>query len=102
MILRWAYKKSRELARRMQSFRGDVAVGHPQLKPGSLAATDLTSSPVALSAPDISYTKEDDDAIDEYHRKTGKSCNHSYANTILKFIQSRRHGILCVYSSTAG
>ncbi len=87
----------------MQTFRGHVSVGHPQFKPGSLAATDLTTSPVALSAPDIAYTKEDDDVIDEYHRKTGKSCNHSYSNAILKFTtQSRRHGILYVYSSTAG
>ncbi len=63
----------------------------------------LLPSPVALSAPDIAYTKEDDDVIDEYHRKTGKSCNHSYSNAILKFTtQSRRHGILYVYSSTAG
>lgn len=57
----------------MQTFRGDVVVGHPQFKPGSLAAADVAISPVALSAPDIAYTQEDDDAIDEYHRKTGAS-----------------------------
>lgn len=75
VILRWAYKKSRELARRLRSFRGDLVVGHPQFKPDSNAATSLTASPVDLSAPNIIYTKEDDDAIDEYHRKAGQSWN---------------------------
>ncbi|KJA14517.1 GMC oxidoreductase [Hypholoma sublateritium FD-334 SS-4] len=84
VILRWAYKKSREFARRMQTFRGDVAVGHPQFKPGSIAATDSATSPVPLSAPDIVYTKADNDAIDEYHRKTVETTWHSVGTCAMK------------------
>ncbi|KAF8164001.1 GMC oxidoreductase-domain-containing protein [Pholiota molesta] len=84
VILRWGYKKSRELARRMQSFRGDVVVAHPQFKPDSNAATSLTASPVDLSAANIVYTKEDDDAIDEYHRKRVETTWHSIGTCAMK------------------
>ncbi|KAF9478333.1 alcohol oxidase [Pholiota conissans] len=84
VILRWAYKKSRELARRMQSFRGDLVVGHPEFKVDSSAATSLTASPADISAPEIVYTKEDDDAIDEYHRKTVETTWHSIGTCAMK------------------
>lgn len=71
VVLRWAYKRVRELARRMKFFRGYLELGHPQFPSGSAAATDKEKAPVPLDAPKIAYTKEDDDAIDEYHRQTG-------------------------------
>ena len=71
MILRWAYKHSREIARRMKLYQGDVQVGHPAFAAGSQAATQADGSPVGISASKIVYSKEDDDAIDEYHRHTG-------------------------------
>ena len=71
VILRWGYKKSRELARRLKYYAGDVVVGHPNFKPGSKAATSQSNAPTAVTAPKIVYSKEDDDAIDEYHRRTG-------------------------------
>ena len=70
VILRWAYKHVREIARRMELYHGDLQVGHPTFAQGSQAGTQL-STPVAISAPKIVYSKEDDDAIDEYHRRTG-------------------------------
>jgi alcohol oxidase len=70
VILRWGYKKSRELARRLKYYAGDLVVGHPNFKPGSKAATSQSNAPTALTASEIVYSKEDDDAIDEYHRRT--------------------------------
>jgi len=70
VILRWAYKKTRELARRMKYYAGDVVVGHPNFKPDSKAATSQSDSPTALTASEIIYSKEDDDVIDEFHRQT--------------------------------
>jgi alcohol oxidase len=53
-VVRWAYKWSRELARRMESFRGEYAPAHPAFPNGSRAAciTKVTG-PLDLSAPDI-------------------------------------------------
>ncbi|KAK0202268.1 GMC oxidoreductase-domain-containing protein [Desarmillaria ectypa] len=62
--LRWGYKKGRELLRRMGVYRGPLAPAHPQFTAGSPAAAALTENrPVALDAPKIIYSKEDDEAI---------------------------------------
>ena len=71
VVLRWAYKHAREIGRRMKFYRGEIQVEHPTFAEGSQAATHPTGTPVEISAPKIVYSKEDDDAIDEYHRRTG-------------------------------
>ena len=71
VILRWAYKHVREIGRRMEFYRGDVQAAHPTLPEGSQAAIKLADGPVEISAPKIVYSKEYDDAIDEYHRRSG-------------------------------
>ena len=73
VILRWAYKHLREIGRRMEIYRGDLEMGHPTFPEDSQAATQQAGTPVEISAPKIVYSKEDDDAIDEFHRRTG-SC----------------------------
>lgn len=71
-ILRWAYKWTREFARRMDSYRGELAAGHPEFPAGSQAALKITASgPDPIDSPKIVYTAEDDAAIDEFHRNTG-------------------------------
>ena len=70
VVLRWAYKHLREIARRMDIYCGDVQVGHPTFAEGSQAATQPTGTPVEISEPKIVYSKEDDDTIDEFHRRT--------------------------------
>ncbi|KAJ7260517.1 alcohol oxidase-like protein [Mycena haematopus] len=67
-VLRWAYKWSREMARRMDSFRGEFAPDHPQFAAGSAAVCGPSDGPVPISAPDIVYSAEDDEAIDRFHR----------------------------------
>lgn len=82
-MLRWGYKRAREYARRLKYYRGDLVTAHPQFKPGSAAAPNLVASPVALSAPDIVYSPEDDEAIDEYTRKTGPLLPIQFADRVL-------------------
>ena len=75
VALRWAYKHVREIARRMEFYRGDLQGGHPAFAEDSQAAAATlqagSSTPVDISAPKIVYSKEDDDAIDEFHRRSG-------------------------------
>jgi len=62
----------REIFRRLPSYRGEVAAGHPSFPEGSAAACGEASGPVGVDAPDIVYTAEDDKAIDEFHRDNSK------------------------------
>jgi alcohol oxidase len=71
-VLRWSYKKSRELARRMAFYRGELASMHPAFTQDSDAALQDVASAIDISAPDIVYTAEDDKKIDEFHRMRGE------------------------------
>jgi alcohol oxidase len=71
VTLRWAYKHAREIGRRMEYYRGDFQFGHPTFAEGSQAVTQMAGAPAEISASKIVYSKEDDDAIDEFHRRTG-------------------------------
>ncbi|GAA5858802.1 hypothetical protein JCM8547_004994 [Rhodosporidiobolus lusitaniae] len=92
--LRWCYIKSREIARRMDAYRGEVTSHHPHFHPGSPAACkdiDLVTAkqllPNSLTAgihmgtwsrpeephqvrkavkEDIQYTEDDIEAIDNW------------------------------------
>ncbi|KAK0223434.1 GMC oxidoreductase-domain-containing protein [Armillaria fumosa] len=84
-VLRWAYKHSREFARRMSAYRGYTATAHPLFPKGSGAATEFQAQgPVAISAPDIDYTDEDDAAIDDYHRLKVATTWHSLGTWAMK------------------
>ena len=71
--LTFAYKKTREILRRIPSYRGEMSAGHPRFSEGSAAACEEASGPVDLDTPDIVYTTEDDEAINDFHRDYGKS-----------------------------
>ncbi|TFK36632.1 GMC oxidoreductase-domain-containing protein [Crucibulum laeve] len=77
VVLRWVYKKSREIARRMQMYRGEFDLGHPSFADDKEAAIKLADGPVSISASNIRYTPEDDKAIDDYHRQTVETTWHS-------------------------
>lgn len=70
----WMYKKSRELVRRMETFDGEVAVGHPSFPSGSKAS--VVDSKIA-DVRDIEYTPEDDEAIEAWLRGRIACCWHS-------------------------
>lgn len=84
-ILRWAYKWTREFARRMDSYRGELAAGHPEFPAGSQAAVKTTASgPDPIDSPKIVYTAEDDAAIDDFHRNTVATTWHSIGTCAMK------------------
>jgi choline dehydrogenase-like flavoprotein len=66
----WTYKRTREVARRLDCYLGEVTVGHPQFATSSKAAlVSLDSGSAGEAAQcggplkDIEYTSEDDEAI---------------------------------------
>ncbi|KAG7094670.1 hypothetical protein E1B28_005490 [Marasmius oreades] len=83
-VLRWGYKRTRELARRMKCFRGEFVSLHPSFPEGSAATTREASGPVAISDPDILYTSEDDKAIDDYHRAYVSTAWHALGTCAMK------------------
>ncbi|KAH7908608.1 GMC oxidoreductase-domain-containing protein [Hygrophoropsis aurantiaca] len=71
--LRYAYKKTRELIRRMGVYRGEYAPNHPHFPEYSAARGGEASGPVNISDPDIVYSEEDDKVLDSYHRDFAES-----------------------------
>ena len=71
-LLVWAYKISREIARRMPHFRGEPAALHPMFSTGGPASVvEHAEGPVALDAPRIVYSDVDERALEAYVRATG-------------------------------
>ena len=56
----------------MPFYRGELEGSHPSFPEGSAASLSKDAVPVPMDAPKLSYSKEDDEAIDDYHRRTGK------------------------------
>lgn len=74
----WAYKKQRELVRRMDVYRGELAVGHPPFPAGSKAVcVELDDGPLTGDVQDIEYTAEDDAVLDRWLRKNVGTTWHS-------------------------
>ncbi|KAH8665698.1 GMC oxidoreductase-domain-containing protein [Tricladium varicosporioides] len=61
----WAYKKQREIVRRMATYRGELAIGHPPFPAGSDAACITIDKPLT-NVQDIKYTTEDDAIIKKW------------------------------------
>ena len=61
----------------MKLYRGEYSPSHPKFPEGSVAECKSAERPVNIDAPDIAYSKEDDEAIDEYHRATVGTTWHS-------------------------
>ncbi|KAJ6502932.1 GMC oxidoreductase-domain-containing protein [Mycena vitilis] len=83
LSLRWAYKKGREIMRRLPCFRGACLPCHPQFSEHSLAAL-LETDTVPLEAPNIVYSAEDDLAIDKYLRQHTATSWHSLGTCPMK------------------
>ncbi|KAF7424160.1 hypothetical protein PC9H_009463 [Pleurotus ostreatus] len=83
-VLRWAYKKGREIARRMPLYRGEPTQCHPAFTPDSDAACGERSGPVDVSAPNIVYTAEDDEAINSHVRMKVQTSWHSMGTCAMK------------------
>ncbi|KAJ3968016.1 alcohol oxidase-like protein [Lentinula raphanica] len=85
VTLRWAYKKTREIARRMKYYQGEHLPIHPKFSANSeaLCRGDI-SQPVEMDAPNLHYTEEDDKAIDEFHRQFIQTSWHSLGTCAMK------------------
>jgi alcohol oxidase len=70
----------------MKSYRGDNALSHPKFPAGSVAEAKYFEGPVDIDCPDIAYSKEDDEAIDQFHRETVSTIGHSVCITCMIFI----------------
>ncbi|KZT38402.1 alcohol oxidase [Sistotremastrum suecicum HHB10207 ss-3] len=109
--IRWSYKKCREVARRMDAFRGELTSHHPHFHPASPAAVrdiDIQTAKQMLpngltvgihmgtwhrpSEPydpkrvidDIVYTPEDDKAIDDWIADHVETTWHSLGTCAMK------------------
>ncbi|KAJ3549123.1 hypothetical protein NM688_g5215 [Phlebia brevispora] len=80
----WGYKYTREIARRMPSFRGEPAPLHPDFPPGSKAGLIAEGVPFTIDYPRVEYTREDDEAIERYVRKLTATCWHSLGTCAMK------------------
>jgi alcohol oxidase len=109
--IRWSYKVTREIARRMDAFRGELTSHHPHFHPASPAATrdidirtarDILPNGFTVGIhmgtwhrageqfdaskvhEDIKYTKEDDQAIDEWTADHVETTWHSLGTCAMK------------------
>lgn len=55
----------------MEFYRGECQARHPTFAGSSQAAIQLVGTPMEISASEMVYSKEDDDAIDEFYRRIG-------------------------------
>lgn len=72
----WAYKKQREIFRRMDTYRGEFAMLHPPFPSTSDAALIRIDAPLA-DVRDIVYTPEDNMIIEDWIRSHIETTWHS-------------------------
>ncbi|KAJ7248865.1 GMC oxidoreductase-domain-containing protein [Mycena haematopus] len=109
--IRWSYKKTREIARRMDAFRGELTSHHPRFHPASpAAAKDIDIQTAKGILPngftvgihmgtwhkpgdhydaskvheDIKYSEEDDKAIDDWVADHVETTWHSLGTCAMK------------------
>ncbi|OAR00279.1 hypothetical protein LLEC1_06101 [Akanthomyces lecanii] len=80
----WAYKKQREIMRRMDCFRGEVGPWHPAFAADSAAALTETDGPLPDDVENIVYSEEDDKAIAEFVRRRADTTWHSMGTCKMK------------------
>ncbi|KAI0181677.1 alcohol oxidase-like protein [Hypoxylon sp. FL1284] len=73
----WAYKKQREILRRMDVYRGELAPGHPPFAAGSPAACIETEGPLGREVAPLEYTAADDAVLEDWLRQNIASTWHS-------------------------
>lgn len=76
----WAYKKQREIARRLSTYRGALEAGHPKFPAGSKASLVDENGGCNGSGrdlPPIEYGKDDDKAIEQWIRENLNTTWHS-------------------------
>lgn len=67
----------------MACYRGECLEQHPVFPEGSQAACKENARPADIHAPEIQYTKDDDEAIDEFTRRIVGTSWHSVSSPLL-------------------
>lgn len=84
----WAYKISREIARRLPYYKGELELGHPKFPEGSKAALQDAegrySEAEAGQIENLEYSEEDDRAIEEWIRGNLNTTWHSLGTCAMK------------------
>ncbi|KAI9060146.1 GMC oxidoreductase [Trametes sanguinea] len=83
-LMKWGYKRSREFARRLPSYRGEVAACHPSFSSTSKAFASARTGPAAVSDSDLEYTAEDDKVLEDYIRQAVGTAWHSLGTCAMK------------------
>lgn len=73
----WGYKKQREMFRRMETCRGELAGWHPTFAPNSSAVHFETHNGPDGKIQDIVYSEEDDKVIEAWLRTRVETTWHS-------------------------
>lgn len=73
----WAYKKQREVMRRMECYRGEFAPWHPPFAADSAAVCIETNGPLPDDVTDIEYTEADEAVIENFVRERVGTAWHS-------------------------
>ncbi|RPD68970.1 alcohol oxidase-like protein [Lentinus tigrinus ALCF2SS1-7] len=83
---KWGYKLSREYARRMPSYRGEVlGTGiHPSFAPSSPLLPRARDGPVPVDEPELVYGEEDERALEEWIRASVSTTWHSLGTCAMK------------------
>lgn len=82
----WGYKLQRDIVRRMSHYRGALQAGHPTFPSGSKAGYDAVDKASAArgSPVPITYSKEDDKAIESFIRERVQTTWHSMGTCAMK------------------
>lgn len=78
----WAYKKFREITRRLPFYEGELELGHPKFPTTSKAVSGqrTTSTDTGI----LQYSKEDDDIIENWIRDNLNTTWHSLGTCAMK------------------
>lgn len=80
----WSYKAQREMARRMECYRGEVAAAHPPFGEGSAARCGLQEGPVAEDEGEILYSEEDERVLEKWLRENVGTTWHSLGTCAMR------------------
>ncbi|KAK1752884.1 hypothetical protein QBC47DRAFT_430978 [Echria macrotheca] len=80
----WAYKTQREIARRMECYRGEYAPDHPPFPGHSRAACGERDGPVGESEGRIEYSEEDDGILETWLRMNVGTTWHSLGTCAMR------------------
>ncbi|EPQ54594.1 alcohol oxidase-like protein [Gloeophyllum trabeum ATCC 11539] len=83
-LLNWAYKRSREFARRLGVYQGEYTQAHPKFDEQSPAFCRDSGTPAAVHAEDIQYSGVDEEAVEQYTREFVATAWHSIGTCAMK------------------